>query len=219
MKITILCSDKNHPIIKYLNKWVEFKRDTHNIDIVNSKSDLSKGDILFLISCHEILPKKIRDYYKKTLLIHASDLPKGKGWSPHVWEIINGSDQITLSLLKAEDKLDSGEIYKKVHVNIENHELWDEINDKLFKAEISLMEYAVKSFDNLLGEVQIEDQDSSYYSKRIPNDSLIDVNLPIKEQFNKIRVMDPFRYPAFFELNGFKYKLIIDKINNKKDEN
>ena len=31
----------------------------------------------------------------------------------------------------------------------------------------------------------------------------------IKEQFNKIRVMDPKRYPAFFELNGFKYKIIL----------
>ncbi len=215
MKITILCSDKNHPIMKYLNKWVELKGDTNNIDIVNSKSDLSKGDILFLISCHEIIPKKIRDCYRKTLLIHASDLPKGRGWSPHVWEIINGSDQIILSLLKAEDKLDSGEIYKKTLVNIENHELWNEINDKLFKAEINLIDYAVESFDNLLGEVQIENQDSSYYSKRSPNDSLIDVNLSIKEQFNKIRVMDPVRYPAFFELNGFKYKLIIDKIDNK----
>ena len=219
MKITILCSDIEHPVLDYLNNWIESNNVHNEITLVHNKTDLSKGDILFLISCHEIIPKKIRDCYKKTLLIHASDLPKGKGWSPHVWDIINGSDRLTLSLLKAEDKLDSGEIYKKIQIDIEKHELWNEINHKLFEAEISLMEYAVKSFDNLLGEVQIEDQDSSYYSKRIPNDSLIDVNLSIKEQFNKIRVMDPFRYPAFFELNGFKYKLIIDKINNKKDEN
>ncbi len=213
MKITILCSDLNHPVIDYLNKWIESNNLDNDIDLVHNKSDLSKGDILFLISCHEIIPKKIRDGYKKTLLIHASDLPKGKGWSPHVWDIINGSDKITLSLLKAEDELDSGEIYRKLQIDIENHQLWNEINHKLFKAEISLIDYALKSFDNLLGVKQIGNQDSSFYLKRTPNDSFIDSNLSIKEQFNKIRVLDPDRYPAFFELNGFKYKLRIDKID------
>ena len=104
MRITILCSDINHPVIDYLNKWIESNSLDNEIDLIYDKSDISNGDILFLISCHEIIPKTIRDCYKKTLLIHASDLPKGKGWSPHVWDIINGSDKITLSLLKAEDK-------------------------------------------------------------------------------------------------------------------
>ena len=213
MKITILCSDINHPVMDYLNKWIEANDSDYDIDLVHNNSGLSTGDILFLISCHEVISKKNRDSYKKTLLIHASDLPKGKGWSPHVWDIINGSNKIILSLLKAEDKLDSGEIYRKLQIDIENHELWNEINHKLFSAEISLIDYAVKSFDSLLGVKQIVDQDPSFYSKRTPNDSFIDSNLSIKEQFNKIRVSDPDRYPAFFELNGFKYKLRIDKLD------
>tara|TARA_B100001057_G_scaffold499492_2_gene610377 strand:+ start:2576 stop:3220 length:645 start_codon:yes stop_codon:yes gene_type:complete len=213
MRITILCSDINHPVIDYLNKWIESNSLDNEIDLIYDKSDISNGDILFLISCHEIIPKTIRDCYKKTLLIHASDLPKGKGWSPHVWDIINGSDKITLSLLKAEDKIDSGEVYKKTHIKIENHELWNEINHKLFTAEIDLINYAVNSFDKLQGVEQKKDQNSTFYSKRSPKDSKINPNISIKDQFNKIRVMDPVRYPAFFELNGHKYKLRINKIN------
>mgnify|MGYP003965020061 FL=1 len=215
MRITILCSDINHPIIDYLNKWIELNSLENEIDLINNKSDLSKGDILFLISCHEIIPKKIRDSYKKTLLIHASDLPKGKGWSPHIYEIIDGANQITLSLLKAENKVDSGEIYKKIYINIEDHELWNEINHKLFEAEISLLDFAVKSFENLKGVKQSKDQDFSFYPRRTPNDSKIDVDLSIRDQFNKIKVLDPVRYPAFFELNGYKYELRINKIDEQ----
>ena len=213
MKITILCSDRYHPVIQYLNNWIKSNNVDNDIDLVYNKSDLSKGDILFLISCHEIISKEIRDNYTKTLLIHASDLPKGKGWIPHVWDIISGSDKITLSLLKAEDKIDSGEIYRKLNIKIENHELWNEINHKLFTAEIDLINYAVNSFDKLKGVEQKKDQNSTFYSKRSPKDSKIYPNISIKDQFNKIRVLDPDRYPAFFEINGFKYKLRIDKLN------
>ena len=213
MKITILCSEKNHPIIDYLNRWIELNSFDKKIDLVYSKSDLSDGDILFLISCHEIISKKTRDNYKRTLVIHASDLPKGRGWSPYVWELIMGSNKITVSLLKAEDELDSGEIYKKINIDIKKHELWDEINQKLFTAEIQLIDYAVNSFDALEGVKQNNNEVSSFYPRRTPDDSRIDVKKSIEEQFNKLRILDPIRYPAFFEIYGHKYKIRIDKIN------
>ena len=40
-------------------------------------------------------------------MIHESDLPHGKGWSPIQWQILEGSDSITITLLDAEDKVDS----------------------------------------------------------------------------------------------------------------
>jgi len=33
-------------------------------------------------------------------------------------------------------------------------------------------------------------------------------------QFNKIRICDPNRYPAFFVLHGKKYKLMLEKIDD-----
>ena len=149
--------------------------------------------------------------YKKTLLIHASDLPKGRGWSPHIWSIIEGNSQITLCLLDAEDKIDTGDIYKKIKIEIDSHELWYEINDKLFKAELELMDYAISFFETLKASKQKLDSNHVYYSKRTPEDSILDPNESIKNQFNKLRIMDPDRYPAYFLMNGHKYKLTIKK--------
>ena len=213
MKITILCSDKNHPIISNLKDWIKLKNDKYEIDLVYEKQSILSGSILFLISCNEIITKDIRKRFDKTFVIHASNLPHGRGWSPHVWEIINGSNHLFVSLLSAEDKVDSGDIYKKVKIKIEPHELWNEINEKLFKKEIELMDYAISSIDILKGIKQDSNISPTYYSKRTPNDSNIDPSKSIKSQFNKIRIMDPNRYPAFFELYGFKYKIHIKKLD------
>ena len=62
-------------------------------------------------------------------------------------------------------------------------------------------------------------EDFSFYPRRTPNDSKIDVDLSIREQFNKIKVSDPVRYPAFFELNGYKYELRINKIDEQVYKN
>ena len=213
MKITILCTDKTHPIIKYLKEWISDNKLNHEIDLIYDKLKLSHGNILFLISCHEIISSSDRQKYDKTLLIHASDLPKGRGWSPYIWDIINGAKTITVSLLKAEDKLDTGEIYKKITFNVEDHELWNEINIKLFRTEIQLMNYSVINYNTLKGKAQEERTEYTYYNKRTPIDSEIDPNQTIIEQFNKIRILDTNRYPPFFKLNGFKYKLSITKID------
>ncbi len=100
MNISILITSIEHPVNTYINEWVE-KNNRHQINIIHSKEELISGDILFLISCSDIVSKLEREKFKKTLVVHASDLPHGRGWSPHVWEIINGATDITLSLLEA----------------------------------------------------------------------------------------------------------------------
>ena len=213
MRVTILCTDTNHPFIPKLNEWIELNYKKHTINLLNKKEDLEAGDILFLISCQEFITKNERKKYKKVFLIHASNLPKGRGWSPHVWEIINGSKLLNVCLISAEDKIDTGKIYKKMQINIEPHELWDEINKKLFEVEIQLMDFAIESFKNLKGIEQDRNIKATYFEKRTPIQSEIDPEMSLQEQFDKIRVMDPNRYPAFFKLYGFKYHLRIEKID------
>ncbi len=213
MKIELLCSDLNHPVNDYLKSWMNLQQDTHNINLLHKKSQLSNGDILFLISCSEIIDKTDRSKFKVTLILHASDLPKGRGWSPHIWEIINGADHITLSLLEAEDILDSGNIWFKRQIPISKDALWDEINNLLFTAEIDLIDSAVKYFGNLAPEPQIGQEKATYYPKRTPRESKINPYKTIAEQFNQIRICDPNRFPAFFELHGKKYKIILEKLH------
>jgi methionyl-tRNA formyltransferase len=217
MKITILCSDPNHPINSYLEKWMKQKCDLHNIEMIRNRSELSGGDILFLISCSEIISVKHRSLYQHTLVLHASDLPKGRGWSPHVWEIVNGADHITLSLLEAEDQVDSGKLWLKCSIPVSKTELWYEVNDKLFEAEIYLMNEAIEKCKNINPYSQAEDVEPTYYRRRTPEDSEIDTGESIAAQFDLLRMCDPDRYPAWFEYLGKKYKVRLEVIDNEKD--
>lgn len=211
MNISILITSKEHPVNTYVNKWVK-KNKSHQISIVHSKEDLTSGDILFLISCSEILSKFDRDKFKKTLIIHASDLPNGRGWSPHIWEIINGASDITLSLIEADSKIDTGDIWKKISVPIPKTALFDEINDLIFNSELELMSFAIEKYNTVEPKKQTN-IDGSYWSKRSPKDSEIDINKTISEQFDLIRVCDPKRFPAFFYKDGVKFNITIEKNN------
>jgi len=213
MKITILNTSKNHPINSWLNCWIDKYNGKHEIKLIRSKIDIDSGDILFLISCSDIIFKSDREKFNKTLLIHASDLPKGRGWSPHIWSIINGEEKITLSLLEAADKIDSGDIWKKIKITIPNTALYEEINKLIFSAELELMDFAIENFLRIIPYEQPAIE-PSYYSKRMPQDSEINIYKSIDEQFDLIRVSDEKRFPAFFYKNGQKFKLKIEKMND-----
>lgn len=210
MKISVLCSHQNHPVYPQLVKWVERQSTNHTVELVDSKSRLSGGSLLFLISCHEIVGADVRARYESTLVIHASDLPKGRGWSPHIWQVLGGESRITVSLLEAADAVDSGAIWAKRVFDLEGHELWDEINAKLFAIELELMDFAVDNFGRVNPELQTEES-LDYFPKRTPQDSQLDPDKSLGEQFNLLRVCDPDRFPAYFELNGHNYRVIIQK--------
>jgi methionyl-tRNA formyltransferase len=211
MNISILITSIDNPVNTYIDKWVE-KNKNHQISIIHSKEELTSGDILFLISCSDIISKLERSKFMKTLVIHASDLPHGRGWSPHVWEIINGATDITLSLLEAEDKVDTGDIWKKTIVSIPKTALFDEINELIFNAELELMDFAIANY-NTIKPMKQSNIDSTYWPKRSPKDSEIDVNKGISEQFDLIRICDPDRFPVFFYKNGERFNITIKKGN------
>lgn len=210
LNVTLLCSDINHPIYPFLQSWYEESKNIYNIKIVNSTADLNnKGGLLFLISCSEFIKKTVRDNFDYTLVLHASDLPHGRGWSPHIWDVISGKDRIVLSLLNAASGIDTGDIWKKTIIPLDGSELYDEINEKLFSAEIDLINWFCLNYMTATPEPQTGIPD--YYERRKPEDSELDPMKSIQEQFNLLRVCDPNRFPAFFIINGQRYNIRITK--------
>lgn len=218
MKVTILCSDVKHPVFPYLLGWVELHGMQHEVTLCQSRAELTGGDLLFLISCSEIIRQHERDMYRSALVIHASDLPTGRGWSPHIWSILEGQDHMVVTLLEAGDKVDSGAIWHQLRVPLAGHELWDEINSLLFEAEIELMDFALENFDVVKPYPQSE-RAATYYRKREPADSRLDTEKTIAEQFNQLRVADPKRFPAYFELRGHTYVIEVRKKIESEKEN
>ena len=211
MKISVLCTDPNHPVVRRLQSWVESMLLNGNAaTLVFDKTELCGGDILFLVSCSQIIRDTERNKYKATLVLHASDLPKGRGWSPYIWSILQGSNQITVSLLEANEPVDSGAIWLKTTFSLEGHELLPEINEKLFDAELLLMTKAIEQYESIEPEQQKGDT-GQYMTKRTLADSRLDPHKTIAEQFDLLRVVDSRRYPAFFDYHGKRYLIKIEK--------
>ena len=215
MKISVLCSDFNHPVVASLGSWIgDMLSKGHFATLVFDKTDLQGGDILFLVSCSQMIREAERKKYKTTLVLHASDLPEGRGWSPHIWSILSGASQITVSLLEASEPVDSGAIWLKTKFTLEGHELLPEINAKLFAAELRLMTQAVEQFEFIKSTQQLGEP-GPYMPKRSPLDSRLDPNKTIAEQFDLLRVVDAQRYPAFFDYRGRRYLIKVEKAEDE----
>lgn len=208
--VSILCTDSVHPINRRLSAWAEKQIPATKVDVFRDWRELTGGDFLFLVSCQQIIRKPIRDLFRYTLVLHASTLPQGRGMSPHVWQILQGANSLCVTLLNAEDELDSGDIWHQIKLSFEGTELHDEIHETLFNAEMALMSWALDNCDKVSPRPQLGEP--TYLRKRSPEDSEIDPTRPLVESFDLLRIADPDRYPAFFEYRGCKYRIRIDKL-------
>jgi methionyl-tRNA formyltransferase len=88
--------------------------------------------------------------------------------------------------------------------------MFHEINQKLFSAEIELMDFAIQHFGRIVPKPQPEEH-ATYYRRRTADDSRIDPSRPLIESLPLLRVADPVRYPAFFEHQGHTYEVVLRK--------
>ena len=97
----IFTSNLDHPTISYI-----LKQPIGNVNITTNLENLRGGTALFLVGASAIIPEEIRSRYNYCFVIHGSNLPKGRGWSPVNWEIEAGVEIIHLTLLTAADRVD-----------------------------------------------------------------------------------------------------------------
>ena len=185
----------------------------HSVNIIHKQEEMKKGDIAFLLGCFELIKKDTLNLNKHNIVVHESALPEGKGWSPITWQILEGKNVIPITLFEAAEEMDAGPIYFKDEINLNGMELVDEIREQQANKTIELCLSFVKSIDSINGHPQ--SGESTFYRRRRPEDSELDINKPIKEQFNLLRVVDNENYPAFFKMNGVKYILKIYKGSNE----
>lgn len=209
LKITIL-TDKT----SWMNKFnIDLKQKLvklgHNVCFINSKDELRQGDVAFFLSCFEIIKEEKLLLNKNNIVVHASKLPEGKGWSPMSWQILEGKNKIPITLFEATEKVDAGDIYIQDEIYLNGTELIEEWQEILGNKIVEICLEYVKKRDSLAGKKQ--EGKESFYSKRTPNNSALDINKTIKEQFNLLRIVHNEHYPAYFEIHGQKYKLKIEK--------
>jgi len=210
--ITIIVDNPNSWFRPYAKRLVkELQKLKFKTALVKSSRQIKKGGLAFFLSCEEIVSQKTLDKSIHNLVVHASKLPKGRGMSPLSWQIEEGKNVIPVTLFEVSKKVDSGDIYFQTSVRFTGHELVDELRDRLGEVIVDLILGFVKKYPNIKGKKQRGNP--TYYRRRFASDSELDVNKTIREQFNKLRVVDNERYPASFEYRGKKYIVKIYKSN------
>lgn len=204
--VDVLCP-ADHPVNAWVERWVESYPYAMVRRSVNELP--SRGDFLFLISCSEIIKPEVRQRFRHVLVIHASDLPKDRGWSPHVWTILEGGNELVVSLLECTDPVDSGDIWHQERVSLDGTETFNEISAKLFDAEMRLMDWAVRGVGV---KPRPQEGDATYRRKRTPADSEVTPDKTLAEIFDLLRVCDPERYPVSFEHRGSRYALTMARL-------
>lgn len=127
-----------------------------------------------------------------------------------VWQILEGADEIPIKLLEAAEQVDSGDIYLQSRVQLMGNELVDDWRRLIGGRTIFLCKEWVRTYPDVLTAARPQVGSASYYTRRTPDDSELDPNKGIAEQFNLLRVVDNERYPAFFFHRGRKYIIKID---------
>ena len=141
--------------------------------------------------------------------IHGSLLPKYRGRTPHVWAIINGEKETGITAHIIDKGCDTGPILEQVIVPIDlNDSGWD-ILDKFKKLYIPLIEKVLEKYSsNQLRMTIQDDENATFYSKRTPNDGIINWDWDSTKIVNWVRAQR-YPYPGAFTYY-FNKKIIIE---------
>jgi methionyl-tRNA formyltransferase len=207
MKIAILTSK---------NQWfVPYSKELNN-QLVNSKLFFNHKEIddsfsiVFILSYHNLIEEYLK-LHKHNIVIHESDLPKGKGWAPMFWQVLENKDNILFSMFEAGLGIDDGDIYMQQSLQLIGNELNAELRYKQAQFSINMCIEFIGNYNYYKKPVKQKGTET-FYKKRTKEDSELDINKTIKEQFSLLRIVDNENYPAFFYKNNKKYILKIEEV-------
>lgn len=203
-KVAILTSP-NQWFIPYAK---ELQRQIPQCDLYFSCEDFKQSyTLVFILSYHQILSSEFLQQHRHNLVIHASNLPKGKGWSPLFWQVLEGSNEIVFTLFSADTCVDSGDIYLQKTLYLKGMELYEELRDKQAKMCQEMCLEFLASYPYIAPKKQ--EGKESFYPKRTPKDSELDITKSLQSQFNLLRIVSNEEFPAFFYKDGKKFILKI----------
>lgn len=184
----------------------------HTARLFSNQKELQPGDILFILGCKDILPTPLLSLHKHNLVVHPSKLPEGRGHAALVSKILEGENTVYLTLFEAIEQVDAGGYYYQEPLHFEGHELSDEIRKAQAMKTFELVLRFIDGYPNVPPKPQVGTP--TYIKRRTLQDSELDIDTTIRDQFNLLRIVDNERYPAFFSHKGHTYILHIFKGDN-----
>ena len=213
----------NKSLIQSLSETLNIEFRTP-ISLKNNKEEyeyLKKldADLGIVVAYGQIIPNEILDLTKKGFInIHASLLPKWRGAAPIQRSIINLDKQTGITIMKINNKLDSGPICNSYKIDISNNE-----NAEIISNKLSLLgaEKILDNIDKILDDtIEFKEQnhaDATYANKVEKSEGKIDWNSKAENIIGKINGLYP-NPGAWFICKGERYKILKAEISERTGE-
>ena len=173
---------------------------------------------LFAVVAFRILPPDVFEIPKYgSFNLHASYLPKYRGAAPIQWALINGETETGLTTFKLAEKVDTGNIYLQMKIEIKPDDNLETLHDKLSAEGAKIVLDTVNLIES--GDYVLHEQDNTLATpapKITKEVAKIDWNNPAYQIHNLIRGLSPIP-GAFFEYEGKLIKIYKTEIVGRED--
>ena len=204
--------ENNIPIIQPL----KIRNDEEAIEKLRQAHE--KAEIGIVVAYGQLLPMEVLDMPKKGYInVHASLLPKLRGASPIQTAILLDENPTGISIMKVEEKLDSGPVYSSVNVEIAGKTA-GQLEADLAEVGADLLVKTLNKFDEIKPQIQ-NDSDATFCGIIKKQDGHIDFSKSSDDIERMSRAYDP--WPGTFASIGDKmYKFWkFDVVDSVSDEN
>ena len=202
----------------------ELNIPTFQPDSINDKTSLDeikkqKPDAMIVMAYGQILSSSVLGIaIKGCFNVHASILPKYRGASPIQSALLNDEKETGISLMKMEEKMDTGSVYKDFKVRIEESDNFLTLTHKL--ADIAGKNIPDAVYSAIKGDIKPKDQDekkATYCTKIAKEDGNIDWSEEAQKISAKIRAF--YNWPGTYTFfNGRRLKILEAKSINMKHD-
>lgn len=121
-------------------------------------------DVIVVVAFGQLLPTEILDMPKYGCInVHASLLPRWRGAAPMQWAIMSGDKRTGLTTMQMDEGLDTGDMFLKREVVIEEDETGESLHDKLAALGSSLLLDTLKQAEEgSLTPIPQKEEESTY---------------------------------------------------------
>ena len=176
-------------------------------------------DIVIVVAYGQIIPKNFLSLSQKGFInIHASLLPKWRGAAPIQRSIMNLEKETGFSIMKINEKLDTGPICNSYKIEINKNDNTETISEKLSSLASDKI---LDNIDDILEDrIEFKEQnhiEATYAPKINKFEGQIKWNETAKNIIGKINGLYP-NPGAFFIYKGERYKVLKANLGNKNGE-
>lgn len=187
----------------------------HNIEVLEYDRIDDEGkaklreispDFFLVVAYGALLSEEVLNIPKiSPINIHASLLPNLRGASPIESAILLGEKKTGISYMRMNKGLDTGDVYRKIEVEISESETFDTLNEKLLNVTNESINAILKDVSEGLEPIPQEGE-SSYAKKILKDDTIIDFkknSVDVKNMINSLSTH--IGAVAFIESNRYKF--------------